>query len=120
VDPLGRLVRRDAAVEPEVPAVDAADDVVAGHRAVGEQRAAVRAPALEDVDGVAAPDDDEVDAVDLRVRRDVVDEVAEPGDGDLDRCRHVTLPRGGVTDGDRRWCSPAAVPLQPPARGDRS
>jgi hypothetical protein len=85
VDPFGRVVRRDAGVEPVVPPVHAADQVGAFDPAVGEQRSPVRAAPLEDVDRAAAAHEHEVDAVGLGVRGRVVDERVEAGDGDQAR-----------------------------------
>ena len=85
VDPLGRVVGGDAGVEPVVPAVHAADQVGALDPAVGQQRAPVRAAALEHVHRGTAAYEHEVDAVGLRVGGCVVGQRVEAGDRDQAR-----------------------------------
>ena len=69
----------------------AADQVVALDPAVGEQRAAMRAAALEDVDLPAPANEHELDAVGRGMGRPVLPEIVEPGDRQV--CAvHSTLP----------------------------
>jgi hypothetical protein len=66
------VVLADAAVEPVVPVVQPADQVVAVDAAVGEQRAAVQATSVEHRHVVAVADHNEVDAADQGISRDAV------------------------------------------------
>ena len=81
---LGVVVRAHAGVDPVVPAVQAAQQVVAVDVAVGQQRAAVQAPAVEHRVVVAPPDDHQVDALDHGADRRPVGHLA-PG-------RHLHRP----------------------------
>ena len=92
VDPLGRVVGRHTGVEPVVPAVHTADQVRAFHPAVGEQRPAVRAAALEDVHLLPAAHQHQVDAVGRGVCRNVLHQLVQAGDRQIGAAVHVTLP----------------------------
>ena len=79
----GMVIRRDATVEPVIPVVNAADEVVAFDAAVGHQRAPVQAAAVQHRDGIVEAHDDEIDALDERVRGLPVWEFFEACDGGL-------------------------------------
>ena len=101
---LGIGVLADAAVEPVVPAVEPADQIVAVDMAVRHQGAAMQAAAIEHGDPVIVADDHKVDIGGERVGRGAVLEIAQGGDGDFvhfasSSISSVTKPaRVGISD----------------------
>ena len=83
------VVHAHAGAHRVVPAVEAADQVVAAHGRVGHERAAVQATAVEHRVVVAETDDHEVDARDEGPGRGAIGEVGPACD--RDRC-HVGPP----------------------------
>ncbi len=77
------VVFGDACVDAVVPVVQPADEVVAVDAAVGEQRAAVQAAAVQHGDIVAVADHDQVDIADQRIGGRAVLELGPARDGDL-------------------------------------
>ena len=64
LEPFAGVVRADAGRHAEVPAMQPADQILADHASVGEQRAAMQAAAVEDRDRLVDAHDHEVDVGD--------------------------------------------------------
>ena len=76
---LGVVVSRDAAVEAVVPVVQAADEVVALHMTVGQQRAAMQAAAVEHRHRSVVSDDHQIDPADHCMGRLPVSQFIQTG-----------------------------------------
>ena len=88
---LGVVVRTDAGIDPVVPAVQSAQEVVAFHGSIGEQRPPMKAASVEDRVRVAPSDDDQVDTFHLGACRFAVRDLAPGCDTDRGRfyrCSH--------------------------------
>jgi hypothetical protein len=79
----GVVVGRDAAVEPVVPVMNAANEVVAFDAAIGHQRASVQAAAVQHRNRIVEAHDDQIDTLDECVRRLPVCEFFIACDGGL-------------------------------------
>ncbi len=88
------VVRADARLDPIVPPVESAHEVVTAHEPVAEQRPAVQTPTKQDRDLVIPPDDHEVDVRDEGVGGGAVLEIAPLRDD----CGVHTLSMKGVLD----------------------
>jgi len=86
VEDLRRVIGRNAGVEPVVPVVHSTYEVVATNRPIREERASMKAAAVEDGHIVVVADDDQVDIADQRGERLTIAQVVPFRDLDHLHC----------------------------------
>src|SRR5205823_14682588 len=94
---LGVVVFADAGVDAIIPIVQAADEVVPLHKAVGEQAAAVQAASEQHRHLVAIADHDQVDISDQRIGGRAIGESRPTGH---DYLVHSAPPEAAIAG----WC----------------